>query len=237
MSHKTNPHENFVNAMMGFVSEGLLHKERGFIDRRIMRAADISIVKKIIIATSESSLKYFNDNILHKLVDEDEELKEFVIEIAKIDGNGMFTNILLNEFMKAARKTFPDYDESLIAESREFLGYLLRVAEGIYRSSTERTFNRAHFKTMICLAAKDETYNERGLEPYVKGIISSINRGIETVYIFGLGNKVSIAKDIARAIESEDIRIIEKRVSHYNHKGLDGNRVRGVCIEITTRSD
>jgi len=187
MSRKNNPHENFVNAVLEFVSVGLLHKERRYINSEIMKAADISVIQKLLLGASEKSLIYFNEKILTQMLNEDDELKDTIKEIATIDGNGMFTNILLNEYAKAGNKIFPQLpDPLLLAESREFLHYLYRIAMRVCTTYDDFVFNREYFRTFVFLAYRTKTYEEKGLKPYLNTITKYINRGIETIYVFGL---------------------------------------------------
>jgi len=236
MRQSSNPHENFVNAMMSFVSSGLLLKERSYIDPKIMKAADISVVKKLILEASEDSLNFFNNHIMESLLEEDNDIKEYIHEIATLDGNGMFLNILLNEFSKAGQQIYPEIlDPGLVAESKEFLGYLYRIAADIRASTNDGlTFNRDYFKVAIILTAKTETYEKKGLRPYINAVAASINSGVKTIYIFGLGKKIDIAKEVAKTVSDNDFRIIDSRTHYYKHRSLrePGGKVSGVCIEI-----
>jgi len=237
MRQSANPHENFVNAMMGFVSSGLLSKERTYFDKKVMQAADISIVKRLILEASKESLSFFNDKILTPLFESDDDLFEYLEDIATLDGNGMFVNILLNEFMKAGQKAYPAFtDPGLIAESKEFLYYLRTIARNEHSSHDELNFNREYFKTAVVLTANDETYKKKGIKPYTSIISKLINNGIESIYVFGLGRKIEVAETVVREIEKKDIRIIECKKNFYSHKKLDfTGRVRGICIEIRAK--
>lgn len=238
MSKKNNPHENFVNAVTEFVAAGLLRKERIYIDSKVMKAADLSLVKKIVYDASEDSLTYYHNNILNPSIEDDEEIRDLIQDIAIIDGNGMFTNILLNEFMKAGRKLYPEtIDPCLTAESKEFLRYLHRIAIKATSEPSDLNFNREYFKTAIFLAMNSETYAKSGIKPFLKYIFKCIDSGIETIYIFGLGQKINLANLIAEAAQESDLRIIETRRHYYKHRNItDGKRISGVCNEIVVYS-
>jgi len=234
MRKTDNPHENFVNAITAFVSSSLLKDERLHFDSKVMQAADISVINKLVIEATHDSLRYFKEKINY-LVENDDELKNYIEEIIAVDGNGMFINILLNEFMKAGRKKHLELlkDPGLIAESKEFLSFLFRIANGVYNSPDDWVFDRDYFKVAIVFAARTDTYELQASTPYVNAIKKRIDEGIEAIYVFGLGQKIKIAKDIAKLAMDEDMRIIDRRERYYHHKSLkSGARVRGVCIEI-----
>jgi len=235
MSQKSNPHENFVNAILEFVSVGLLYKERAYMDNKVMKAADISVIQKLLLSASIDSLTYFNNRILTEIITEDNELTDLITEIAAIDGNGMFINILLNEYMKVGNKIFPQPpDPCLIAESKEFLRYLYNISMGLCITFDDFIFNREYFKTCVLLAARTETLERRGVTPYLKNITNYINQGIETIYIFGLGRKVDVAKLIAKEASENNFEIRGTKTHYYSHRALHNTkRISGVCIEIT----
>lgn len=154
---------------------------------------------------------------------------EFAVRITD-----MFLNILLNEYAKAARKIYPDMpDPLLITESKELLTYLHRIAVGCVADLDEFQFNREYFKIHIFLTANSRTFAQSGLRPYLKHMSTSLSQGTETLYIFGLGRKMDIAKQITDALKETDFRITQVIPHFYRHRSIqDGHSVHGVCYEV-----
>ena len=146
----------------------------------------------------------------------------------------MFLNILLNEYAKASRKIYPDIpDPLLIAESKELLTYLYRIALGNISDIDEYQFNREYFKIHVFLTANSRTYERFGLRPYLKHMSASLSEGTETLYIFGLGRKIDIAQQITESLKETDFRVTQVIPHYYRHRSIkDGRSVRGVCYEV-----
>lgn len=233
LQQNVNPHKNFVSAVTTFVGQGLLPKSRRYIDKDIFSVSHLAVSRFLIQNGDSEALNYFDEHYLDPLL-KNEAIKEDFERIKTIDGNGMFINILLKEYAKATRKIYPDIpDPQLIAESKELLTYLYRIALGVITDFSEFSFNREYFKIHIFLTARSATYAHSGIKPYLKHIDESINSGTETIYIFGLGRKGEVAEEIAKSAKENDFRV-EAIIPHrYRHKSQrNGKIIKGVCYEI-----
>lgn len=235
MAQDPNPHKNYVTAVTAFVSQALLPYSKRYIDPSVLNLSKLSVSRLLVLNGDIDALDYFDESILSPVINSDIDAEEIFNQLKTIDQNGMFVNILLNEYAKATRKIYPEAaDPLLIAESKELLTYLYRIALGNISDLDELRFNREYFKIHVFLTAKTETYIRSGLTPYLKHINTSISEGTETIYVFGLGRKVDIAKEIANSIGETDYRVSEIVPHHYRHKSLrDGHSVHGVCYEIS----
>ena len=235
MTQQRNPHKNYVTAVTAFVGEALLPQAKRYIDPGILDMSKISVSRMLVLNGDLEALNYFDENILDPILEDDEDAKRIYDQLHILDKNGMFINILLNEYSKASQKIFPDQpDPLLVAESKELLLYLFRIAMGSFSDVSELQFNREYFRIHIFLAARTETYAKAGLKPYLKHIGKSLSQGTETVYIFGLGRKIAIAKEIADSVKDTDFRVDAVIPHHYRHKSLkDGRTVHGVCYEVS----
>ena len=199
-----------------------------------MDMSKLSVSRLLVLNGDADALDYFDANILVPTVESDPDASDIFERLKVIDKNGMFLNILLNEYAKAARKIYPDQpDPLLVAESKELLTYLHRIAMGGVSDLDEFQFNREYFKIHIFLTAKSRTFAQSGLRPYLKHMSTSLSQGTETLYIFGLGRKMDIAKQIADALKETDFRITQVIPHYYRHRSIqDGHSVRGVCYEV-----
>lgn len=238
MAQNNNPHENFVNAVTLYVGQALLPRAKKYIDPQIYKLSSMEVSRKIIINGDIDAIDYFDDKFLLPIIQQDLDAKEIYEQLRTIDKNGMFINILLNEYSKVAKKVFPDQpDPLLIAESKEFLTYLHRIALGAVSDIGEFRFQREYFKVHIFLTAKTITYLRSGIRPYLKHMSESLSSGTETLYIFGLGTKINIATEITDALIERDFRITKIVPHYYKHKGQEGRTVAGVCYEVIIFTD
>ncbi len=234
MSQKTNPHQNYVTAVNAYVSQALLPHAKRYVDDSILKMSKASISRLIIVNSDADAIEYFDDNVLCPLISENDDAKELYERLCAIDKNGMFINILLNEYSKAVKKIYPDKpDPLLIAESSEFLTFLYRIAMRASGDINELVFNREYFKVCISLTANAMTIAHSGLRPYLRHMTKSVKNGIETIYVFGLGRKMLIAQHIIEAFEETNMSVSKVIAHYYKHRSNDGGKsVDGVCYEV-----
>lgn len=195
------------------------------------------MTRKIIEQADTNSLTYLEEHYIMPKLDGNSELKELYEDLIRIDNNGMFVDIMLNEFNKAGMSLYKRLeDPELFAESKEFMRFLYNIASGVSTNAEDLKFNRDYFKVAIILSASNKTLNHAGITPFVNAVFRDLSDGIETIYIFGLGTKRDIAQQISEAI-GNDYRI-DRIVKHtYKHVNETGRRVPGVFFECCVYKD
>ena len=236
LRQSTDPNENFVNVIYQFVSSGLLKNQRHYFDESIMDASTLLITQKIVSLSKPSANVYFIDNIYVPTVEDDEEVEYDYNQLQRIDYNGMFFNIYLNELMKAAATIEGQIpDPALIVESTELLRFLYRIAERSSDDLVELNYRGSYFSLGIILAASDDTLNKSGWSGHFHYAKRLLNEGYNTIYVFGIGQKANIARKIAYAVKDSDDRIVKSITHQYRHVNMKtGNRYYASCIELST---
>lgn len=231
IKQSSNPHENLVTAVSEYVNNGLLHNVKRYLNKDVMDASRMLMTRKVIQETGKTSLTYLEENYIIPKLNADIELEELYSDLVQIDHNGMFVGILLNEFNKSGMKLYGDVqDPELVAESKEFMRYLHKIAIGISNDPSDLCFNRDYFKVVIFLTASTRTLKKAGITPFIKAASNQLKDGIETIYVFGLGSKQETARQISEELDT-DYRI-EKITKHtYRHINESGRRIPGVFYE------
>ncbi len=231
IKQSSNPHENLVTAVSEYVNNGLLHNVRRYLNQDVMSASSILMTRKVIQEANKNSLDYLDEKYIIPKMNNNAELKDIYNNLVKIDHNGMFINILLNEFHKAGMSIYGEIpDPELIAESKEFMNYLYRIAARYSSETSELCFNRDYFKTAIFLTASTKTLIRSGISPFIKAAKQQLSEGVQTLYIFGLGSKIDIAEQISNELDT-DFRIGKIEKHAYKHINENGKRIPGVLYE------
>lgn len=233
----SNPHENLITAVSEYVNSGLLHNVKRYLNEDVMDASRVLMTRKVIQNASKNSLDYLDENYIIPKINSDPEFKDLYSDLVKIDHNGMFVHILLNEFKKAGMSIYGEIpDPELIAESKEFMHHLYRIAARISSEASDLCFNRDYFKVAIFLTASTRTLKKSGIIPFIKAADKQLTNGIQTLYIFGLGSKREIAEQISNELDS-DFRIGQIKRHAYKHINENGRRVPGVLYECEIFKD
>lgn len=237
MSSDRNPQRNFVHAVQEYVAKGLMPKAKGYIDKKLVRATDLTIVRKILQEISDASLIFFNEQVLTPELASDEELESLIQELTRIDQNGMLVPILMSELIKASNRVYPGLPTpALVQESRDFVRFLFSVANRQMGEYHDTVFNRSYIKVEIALAANPVTYQSLGLGPTIHHIVNQVKQGIETVYIFGLANNIDIAKELETKLLKRNEMFVSAVRHLYTHVSVDGRKMKGICIRVDTHS-
>ena len=238
IKQKSNPNENLVSVISDYVNTGLLYDVKQYLNKDIMAASQLLMIRKILQNANKDALPYWDNNFLTPEFNKDCDLKENFYKLQAIDKNGMFVGILLNEFKKAGLSIYGEIeDPELWAESSEFTRFLYDIALGISNDPERLRFNRDYFKVSIFLTASDKTLRDSGIRPFMKAMLEQLDNGIQTIYIFGLGSKQEIAKLISSEL-NQDIRISEIKRHPYLHiDATSGRRINGVFYECSIFRD
>jgi len=237
MSQTKNPHKNMVYAIREYVSQGLMPQARRYVDGKVLNAADLAVTRKLLFMFSDNAADYFIDHFLVPEMERDVELRELVETVIRLDQCGMLVPVMVTEFVRAGKKLFGELpDPSLIAESKEFLRFLHSVATREQGEFVELEFNRVHIKTAIVLAVKSETYTRYGTRAHLNRILSGLDKGLRTIYLFSYGKNMDIAKLIADAAQDADLRIKSIREHAYTHVFSDRSKINGICVRIDTEA-
>lgn len=233
IKQSSNPYENLIIAVSEYVNNGLLYNVKRYLNQDVIDASKILMTRKVVQYANSATLAYLDEKYIIPRLNNDTELKELYEDLTKIDNNGMFTGIMLNEFSKAGMSIYNQIeDPELFAESKEFMRYLYNIAIRLSQDVTDLSFNRDYFKVAIFLSASNKTLKSSGIRSFVKAILKKFDEGIETIYVFGLGNKREIARQISEAVENE--LVIVKIVGHsYKHVNENGKRVPGIFYECS----
>lgn len=231
VKQSSNPNENLAMAVSEFVNTGLLYNVKRYLNKDVIDVSRILMTRKIIKVASKNALTYLDEKYIFPKFENDNELKELYSDLQKIDNNGMFIDLLLNEFYKAGMTIYGEIeDPELIAESKEFMNFLYNIANRTSSDATDLCFNRDYFKVAVILSASNNTLLNSGILPFLKVCNKLLSDGIETIYIFGLGKKQEIAKLISSTLESNP-QIYSVSKHSYRHIGENGRRVPGVFYE------
>lgn len=231
IKHTSNPHENLITAVSEYIGQGLLYNVKRYINKDVIEASKILMTRKVVQSASRNSLTYLDEKYIFPQIEENIELKELYNELKRIDNNGMFVHIMLNEFNKAGMSIFGEIeDPQLIAESKEFMNFLYKIAIKSSNEIADLCFNREYFKVAIFLTASNKTLSDSGIQPFIQAASHQLSKGIETIYIFGLGTKRDIAKQISEELDT-DCRIHNITKHPYKHINASGKRTPGVFYE------
>lgn len=238
MNEKENNTKNISYAVHQYVTNGLLPRAKRYIDPKIIKTTDLAVMRKLIVKGYPEIFDYFCEEYIDPVIKDDNEIEEYLKQIIDLDNNGMFVQVLLREYIDKTNSIFPkEPDDSLKAESKEFLRFLYTITSKEKDENVPLRFKGAHFNVGIIIVAKVETLGNLGYAPYLKRIFDSVEKGTETIYLFAIsGIKTEIARNIANIAEEREFRIRSKNEYEYTFKTRNGYKMKGICIVLDTKT-
>ena len=223
MTYHQNREKNMALGALNYVSKALIPKGRIYVDRKIMKSIDLTMVQKILsIGGFYSGMEYFLEDILPPWL-QDELINSFYEKLQPIDGRGFFTTVLLHELLILG-KTIPLDSEQkrrkIAAETQDLILFLhdiaTRTGEG------KLSFLKSEIRIGIILIAKQEHKESYGLKPYLRRFNLDWEEGCERVYLFSREQNIPFMKEIIRELEKhkgKEEKIVENKINVFTKRG------------------
>jgi len=233
LKFEDNPTKNIVKATSLYVKDAFLKHTKPYINDQFRKALDISVTKKILLKIEKN-----NSNILSTFIDENSSESTDVFErcevIEEIDDNGLFTRVLLRELDLFGKKLHGrTIKEEYKKESDEFLQFVNQISIREFDDDTPLAFSRQILKVGIVLVAKEETFTNYGIKPYLRRIKLGMSKGIESFYLLARGNSVSILKEVAAQLLGTGNFVLINKPKEYH----DSKNRSAICYCLRINDD
>ncbi len=239
MSNSRNPQKNMVYAMQQYIAKGLIPLSRNYVEPKLLKATDMTVVHKALAQVSCESVPYYLETVMMPEMNADPELREMMDQLSRIDNSGMLLPVLINELAKIGQRLFPQRPSHLmLLETKAFMRFLFELADRHRGDVAPRLrFDGAFFKVAIGYAISAETLKAVGLRYHMQNIETSLSSGIRTIYIFGWERHMDTAKLIADEAARLHACIKLKKVYHYTHVFQNQRTAQGICVRLDTEGD
>lgn len=231
MQHHGNQDKNFVNAIMAYVPKAVVPQARTYLHETISKSIDFTIMKKILMSQQgNSALDYFNSSIFTPESKRDDLLRYYCSKMERLDERGMFTRMLLQEFLSLARKVYPKYpNDQIFEETSNFTDFLENIAGKEPGEDVPLQFEGKYINAAIIIVAKSDVISYAGIEPYINRINAVIKQNTENIYIsaWGTHNVADTEEVVKQFSKNENIHITSKK---YKLPVYKGRRVPAICI-------
>lgn len=223
--------KSFVLAVAEFVRQGLIHNvKRHLRDQPLIQAIDLCAVDKILSQAYIESLSYFEKNMLDKMLGENPEISKRFQELKQIDCSGLFLPVFLNEMSKALNSISGQYFiDDYENEVKSFLAFLIEFCKNKHK---KLFYKGKYIQISFGLIANKSFISRHGRNAYVEKVRSSLSSGIQTVYLFGWGNRIKTVKQVAERAARADMRIKHVKTHLYHHVFEDRSTARAICTEL-----
>lgn len=233
---KMHPHSNqaanLTHATMAYVSKGLIPESRLYLDEKMGKSVDLTMVKKILSETNQkSALGFFLREVISKEIN-DSEIRDHIAIMETWDKRGIFTRMFLNELRELGRKLFPNIDKIAHADIKGFYDYLDNLTKREPGEETELSYLSKRIRVHTLLVAKETTFIFRGTTPYIESVKKALANGINSEYILARGSNILIARKVMEEIASiPGVEKVEGTDKEFI-VSLDGRPITKICTQF-----
>ena len=118
-------------------------------------------------------------------------------------------------------------------KNHEFLQFVNQISIREFDDDTPLAFSRQILKVGIVLVAKEETFTNYGIKPYLRRIKLGMSKGIESFYLLARGNSVSILKEVAAQLLGTGNFVLINKPKEYH----DSKNRSAICYCLRINDD
>ena len=179
---------NLYAATTAFVNAGLLPRAKVFLAKTTSEAIDLLLIRTILRDARRSALAIFNDGF-REIKDD---CRDTYFKLEEIENRRLFQRILLQEYFFLGEELGdsvprPEY----AAEADDFLSWLYDLATREQDELSILHFPGKHIRVGAILVARQETYEQHGVDPYLRRANLYAADGYGTVYLLSRGRRRS----------------------------------------------
>ena len=232
MSYYKDQGRNLANAIHLLVQKHQLNKVKPYVEENLRKSIDLTVTRKCLkISNSKDALDYFVQNMLMKEIDSPP-VQALYQEIEAIDQHGLFTRVMLVEFMRMAAEIYPEKAglPPILKETEDFVHFLNKFPKRAPGKEIELDFVREHIKVGFVIVARKEMLEKGGHEPYISRVENKLTGPCNTVYLCALNGFRPDAESVSIVAEQRlGVRVAAKHNYRMKYHGRTRN---AICIRL-----
>jgi hypothetical protein len=205
---KPRPKEywNIASATLAYVSIGLVHEAKRYMDPALGRSIDFAFTQKLLEDEGETAAEnYLIDQEIAPSMRENGMIQSYYSKLMQI-ADELLTRVFLREVGRigkklAAQKKGYGPDDRFSDDITAFLDWAVALAE---REKGEEIpplwFVSRNLKVGCILVSGEDTFLDRGPDPYVIRAQGYATKGTDAVYVLARGADIVYAKIVAKEI-------------------------------------
>lgn len=224
-----------VGVLHHYCSTGFAEKAKLYMSVPVKEASNLIITQKIALLAGHKIHDFFNREYLPEIFSNDNRYMTTYNNLKKVDLDGLFLPIYLNEIDKYASSIYPsDPSEETEKTITEFGNFIYRIATREPGVHTDLTFCMDGIRIRVILAMSDSMLDTTVPVHNVEEDIKS--KRINTFYVLATGVKRQYANEIAAKIYGRNPQdVFEPVVTRYKRYTRRPSGADSVCYEINVR--
>lgn len=232
MGHHKDNDRNVSVATLAYVRKDLVPNARVYVDKLLMKAADLTVAKDILtLSKDKTGVSVLLREFIEAELDGDMELDTDYSMLDIVNNAGHFYRIFLMQLKRLGDKLFPTLpDRATKNEVKELARFLVNIAKRESGEEIILDFIKRRIRVKVILIAKEETVL-KGPTVYDRSVKFAHRNGIEYIYMCAWGaENCQFAREVARNQErNRRLEILNTQSFEQVFDG--GQKGESICIE------
>lgn len=222
MSQHNNDAQNFLSAIIQYTELALLTPEvRNEIPPVILSSIMLMMQNKIIKEKKPTALPMFRTNFMEMQITKEPRIKPVVEKLRRMDRNGWFERIYLNEIQYAGARLHELNDVEKTQTLDSFLKFLMTIVEREPEAKVPLDFANRVFGLKIILVARLENAILSNIEAYTYHVKQAAHYKYDSVYVTGAGLNINFTNEVINTIKTRNMATHIWTVKH-KHRDRNG---------------
>lgn len=230
-------HENFVNAVVLFVSNSLLFRAKRYLSPSQGEAVDLFVVTTVLQEEKPEIVDYYLEEYLHpKLDDAASKIGKYFERFDTISKAGLFFPVFLQEMDYLGQKVFGTRRGShIVTEVDDLVEFLEALSlRRVGEEQVELNFVKQYCRFAVVIVGK-RLKLEQSITPYVNFIRNKLNANIETVYLLGRVENVTPIKEICAHVKDQYEVVAERKLKKILRYGDENREIHGFVAVLRSK--
>lgn len=229
--------ENFVDALMLYLSEACFSIERMYLDPILYEACKFQVAISMIKKRSTTHYKCFIEKYYKVAVEKYGDMLTYSEKLEKIEKCGLLVSAFLPTLAFYADKWISQRK----APAQEIQNEIINFLDFVYNIATSKEyqeevgekppidFEGKYIRISLIPVARKELANRDEYRPHFRKAKERLKMGADIVYIMGRGKNVSLAKLAAQRLKKDTLSEQINGASKFSFYTGENKWVEGIC--------
>lgn len=216
-----NESRNLARATMLYTSADLIRESQRFVDRKVMKSACFAVTRKMLMIDRRlAAVKCLDEEFLQPEITKSSSIKKYVETMDKLDSEGVFTRLLLNELSELGTRFGSSLSNPRAEkETVSFMDTMKKLSEKQKGVDVTPDHRGQVIDVGIILIAREGV---RSPTPYIRFAKKCWKEGLPRLYVLAQGKRIVIGISAVLGIKTNGIYRVEKESKFWIPKKKGG---------------
>jgi len=234
---RVNPCENFVDALILYLSNSFMRNERIYLDPALYEACKFHIAISMLRKRSDKHYQVFIEKYYKPALEKYKEVLNYSEKLESVEKNGLFISIFLPVILFYVDK----WVSQRKAPSAEIQQEIINLFVFIHNISTKKEYEEAtgqeppltypgkHIRIGVVLVARRELAEQFDYRPHFEIGREKLKSEVDILFVTGRGRNVNLAEAVSLKLKRERFCEQINGTCKFNFYSDEGRKIEGVC--------